>query len=174
MGTVSHLFRSPSRRVRQPARIATPSAGTVSRLSRFALLAAVLAAGCGGKGGGGDTTPGLVSGTGNATSPRAEGGMVAPETMDEINRSLDRKRQIVSRCLAIAVDNKEVPRNSSGKITLEIIISPNGKAESVQVVRATIESKALNDCVIHHVRGIQFPELPKPYETSYTYGFEAM
>jgi hypothetical protein len=180
MGTVSHLFHSPSRRARQPARIATPSAGTVSRLSRFGLLAAALAAGCGGKGGGGDTTPGLVSGTGNATSPRAEGaeggegGIVSPETMDEINRSLDRKRRIVSRCLAIAVDNKEVPRNASGKITLEIIISPNGKAESVTVVRATLDSKALNDCVIHHVRGIQFPELSKPYETSYTYGFEAM
>lgn len=155
MGTVSHLSRS------------------LSRLSRFGLLAAVVAAGCGGKGGG-ETTPGLVSGTGNATSPRAEGGMISPETMDEINRSLDRKRQIVSRCLAIAVDNKEAPRNSSGKITLEIIIARNGKAESVSVVRATIESKALNDCVIHHVRGIQFPELPKPYETSYTYGFEAM
>jgi hypothetical protein len=176
MGTVSHLFRSLSRRAPQPARIAVRSVGTVSRLSRFALLAAVVAAGCGGKGGG-DTTPGLVSGTGSATSPRAEGGdggMISPETMDEINRSLDRKRQIVSRCLAIAVDNKEVPRNSSGKVTLEIVISPSGKAESVTVVRATIESKALNDCVIHHVRGIQFPELLKPYETSYTYGFEAM
>jgi hypothetical protein len=173
MGTVSHLFRSLSRRAPQPARIAIRSAGTVSRLSRFGLLAAALAAGCGGKGGG-DTTRGLVSGTGNATSPLADGGMVSPETMDAINRSLDRKRQIVSRCLAIAVDNKEVPRNSSGKITLEIVISPSGKAESVTVVRATIESKALNDCVIHHVRGIQFPELSKPYETSYTYGFEAM
>jgi hypothetical protein len=148
----------------------------LSHLSRFTLLAAALAAGCGGgKGaGGGDTTPGLVSGTGSPTSARADGGMVSPETMDEINRSLDRKRNIVSRCLAIAVDNKEVPRNSAGKVTLEIVISPSGKAESVKVVRATLESKMLNDCVIHHVRGIQFPELPKPYETSYTYGFEAM
>jgi hypothetical protein len=149
--------------------------GTVSHLSRFALLAAALAAGCGGKGGGGDTTPGgLVSGTGDPKSARTDGTMVPPETMDEIKRSLDRKRQIVSRCLAIAVDNRELPRNSSGKITLEIVISPSGRADSVKVVRATLDSKMLNDCVIHHVRGIQFPELPKPYETSYTYGFEAM
>jgi hypothetical protein len=174
MGTVSLLSRSLLGCAPQPAGIAGKPAGTVSHLSRFALLAAVLAAGCGGKGGGDTTTGGLVSGTGNRTSARADGAMVPPETMDEINRSLDRKRQIVSRCLAIAVDNQEVPRNSSGKITLEIVISPSGRAESVKVVRATLESKMLNDCVIHHVRGIQFPELPKPYETSYTYGFEAM
>ena len=50
----------------------------------------------------------------------------------------------------------------------------DSKAESVKVVRATLESKTLSDCVIHHVQEIQFPQLPKPYETSYTYGFEAM
>jgi hypothetical protein len=80
----------------------------------------------------------------------------------------------VSRCLAIEVDAKELPRNSAGKITLEIVISPSGRADAVKVVRTTLESKMLSDCVIHHVQEIQFPQLPKPYETSYTYGFEAM
>jgi len=41
--------------------------------------------------------------------------MVPPEKMDEINRSLERKRTIMSHCLAVAVDNKELPKNSRGR-----------------------------------------------------------
>jgi hypothetical protein len=142
----------------------------------LALGAVVLIAACGGKqkadttAGEGGASAGGGAGAGGASS----GDMVPPEKMDEVNRSLDRKRTIVSRCLAIAVDAKELPRNSAGKITLEIVISPSGRADAVKVVRTTLESKMLSDCVIHHVQEIQFPQLPKPYETSYTYGFEAM
>ena len=142
--------------------------------TRLVLAGAVALAACGGKQTA-DTAPtGGTAAAGGASGAQASGDFVPPEKMDEINRSLDRKRNIVSRCLAIAVDNKELPRNASGKITLEIVIAPSGKAESVKVVRATLESKTLSDCVIHHVQDIQFPELPTPYETSYTYGFEAM
>ncbi len=100
--------------------------------------------------------------------------MVPPEKMDEIRKDLDRKQVVVSRCLAEAVDNKELPKNSKGKVTLEIVIAPGGKAQSVKVVNATLESKSLNDCVIGHVKEIEFPQLPQSYETSYTYAFEAV
>lgn len=139
-----------------------------ARLSHALVIAALLG-GCGGKPAG-ETTPS----SGGERVEHASGDMVPPEAMDEVKRSLDRKRQIMSHCLALAVDAKELPKNSSGKLTLEIVISPSGKAESVKVVRASLESKMLSDCVIAKVKEIQFPELPKPYETSYTYGFEAM
>jgi hypothetical protein len=142
--------------------------GTASRVVVLVLVAA-----CGGSQKA-DTTPGDGVASAGDGAAKPSGDMVSPETMDEINRSLARKRTVVSRCLAIAVDAKELPRNSAGKITLEIVISPGGKAETVHVVRATLESKMLSDCVIRHVQDIQFPTLPKPYETSYTYGFEAM
>jgi hypothetical protein len=128
-----------------------------------------MVAGCGGKHA--DTTP-SGGATGGGETARGDD-QVPPEKMDEINRDLDRKRPIMSRCLAIAVDNKELPKNSAGKITLEIVIA-GGKAETVKVVRSTLASDALKDCVIRHVQEIAFPDLPKPYETSYTYGFEAM
>jgi hypothetical protein len=146
------------------------------------LLIAGLAIGCGGKqadttptGGASETEP--TEGTAGQGGQGGQGGlggeMIPPEVMDEITRSLQRKRQIVSHCLATAVDNKELPKNSRGKVTLEIVIAPSGKPSSVKVIRATLDSRSLNDCVIHHVEGIQFPELPRPYETSFTYGFEA-
>ena len=147
--------------------------GTAPRCALAGALIAALVAGCGGTPKA-ETTPGDGVASAGGGAAASDGEIVPPETMDEVNRSLARKRTVVSRCLAIAVDAKELPRNSAGKITLEIIISPNGKAETVHVVRATLESKMLSDCVIRHVQDIQFPTLPKPYETSYTYGFEAM
>lgn len=139
-----------------------------------ALLIAGVLLGCGGKHG--DTTP---AGGGGDVPPAARaggegGGMVPPEKMDEVSRALQRKQPIMSRCLALAVDAGELPKNSRGKVTLEIVISPVGRADSVKVVRATLESRSLDECIIGRIKEIQFPELPKPYETSFTYGFEAM
>jgi hypothetical protein len=149
---------------------------SVMSIRRAGLLAAVVV-GLGGLGACGGTPAATTPVEPVVASPGAGdpagAAQVAPETMDEINRNLERKRPIVSHCLAMAVDNKELPRSSRGKVTLEIVIA-GGKAESVKVVRSTLESKSLDDCIIKHVREIQFPALPKPYETSYTYGFEAM
>ena len=135
----------------------------------LAVLAAVLVTGCGGKQSG-DTTP---TGGGERVERASGGEIVPPEKMDEINRNLERKRPAMSRCLTMAVDSKELPKNSAGKVTVELVIE-GGKAASVKIVRATLESKMLHDCVIAKIREIEFPQLPKPYETSYTYGFEAM
>jgi hypothetical protein len=128
---------------------------------RAVVVALALLAGCGGK----HTDPPAPAGEPAARSSSDD--MVPPEKMDEINRSLERKRQIMAHCLATAVDNKELPKNARGKVTVEIVIS-GGRADSVKVVRASLESRTLNECVISHVKEIQFPELPKPYETSYT------
>ncbi|TMQ22108.1 MAG: AgmX/PglI C-terminal domain-containing protein [Deltaproteobacteria bacterium] len=145
----------------------------MTRASTLVLIAG-LAVGCGG-GKQADTTP---TGGGAEAEPvrggGGGGGMVAPEKMDEVERSLDRKAVMISRCLSVAVDNKELPKNAQGKVTLEIVISPAGRAESVKIVRAQLDSKSLHDCIIRRVQEIQFPELPRKYETSHTYGFEAM
>jgi hypothetical protein len=94
--------------------------------------------------------------------------------MDEINRLLDRKRPTVSRCLTMVVDNKELPKGARGKMTLGITISPAGSASDVKVISDSLESKPLQECVIGKVKEIQFPDLPKPYETTYAYAFEAI
>jgi hypothetical protein len=108
------------------------------------------------------------------TTQGPDGAMVPPETMDDIQRRFERKRTSVSRCLSAAVDAKELPRNSRGKITLNVTIQPGGKAGEVKVAKASLESQMLTDCVIAKVREIIFPEVPQAYPTSYTYAFEAM
>ena len=118
--------------------------------------------------GGGEAQAGPAGGAGES------GEVVPPDKIDEINRQLSRKRAVMSRCLAIAVDNKELPKNSHGKVTVEIVIAPSGTAGSVNIVRASLQSKMLDDCVIGHIKEIAFPQLPRSFETSYTYAFEAM
>jgi len=145
-----------------------------------ASLAVVFAA-CGG-GKKGDTTPtsgpectGDFCGNPIDDQPTTTGGpIVNSDTADQIQRRFERRGTAVSRCLAFVVDNKELPKNSHGKITLSVTISPSGRAEEVKVLKATLDSKSLNDCVIDRVKEIEFPELPKPYPTTYTYAFEAM
>jgi hypothetical protein len=158
-------------RAARAAALSTPRLAALST----ALLAAAAACGGGGKhpaavpSGGGD------GGGGEAARPEAGGdAVVQPDTMDEIRRRFDRKRASVSRCLSVAIDAKELPRNSRGKITLNVVISPSGQAGEVKVVKTTLESPRLTECVIAKVKEIAFPEVPQPFPTSYTYAFEAM
>ena len=141
------------------------------------LIAAVVLAGCGG-GKKESTTPVETSDGDQEEADRkqdaAEANMIPPEKMEEITRMLERKQRIMSRCLADAVDAKELPKNSRGKITLEIVISPSGSPDQVKVIKSSLESAKLTECVIGHVKTITFPELPRAYPTSYTYAFEAM
>lgn len=130
---------------------------------------------CGGGKKGETTTPAEESEVAAEEPQVAEDSdMVPMEKMDEIQRLLERKQPIVARCLASAIDAKELPKNSRGKMTLAIVISEAGKADDVKVVNKRLESAVLETCVIDHVKAIQFPTLPKRYPTSYTYAFEAM
>ena len=108
------------------------------------------------------------------TPPDQSASMVPPEKMDEVNNDLKRKSGIISRCLAGAMETKDVPRGAHGRVTLEIVIGTGGHAESVKVVKSDFHAAPkVDDCVVKHVQEIEFPQLPKSYETSYTYPMEA-
>lgn len=139
------------------------------------VIAMLLFGACGG-GKKEETTPDTGGGLGERTydnQPTNDDNMIPPEKAEEIRNLLQRKERIMSRCLADAVDAKELPKNSRGKITLDINVGTNGSAD-VKVVSSTLESEKLKECVIGHVKSIVFPDIPVRYPTSYTYGFEAM
>jgi len=101
------------------------------------------------------------------------GNMVPPEKMDEIQNDLKRKQQIISRCLANAVEAGEAKKNTHGKVTVELVVSMSGKAENVKVLKTDFQAASIGDCVVHHVQEIEFPQIPKQYPTSFTYAMEA-
>ena len=143
------------------------------RLIAVLVLAALVACGGGGKKAVNEPTGDDVA-TGDDDSGGGNDTMVPPEKMEEINVRLDRKRSIAARCLSDAVESGEAPKNARGKITLEFVISPSGKAEQIKVAKATFENETVTNCVIGKVQDITFPELPKSLEWSYTFAFESI
>jgi hypothetical protein len=145
-------------------------------MTKLALLAVLTVAACGGKnkndaeeGGGGTIDPNAT--TGDTTDRSGE--QVDPMKMDEVRQLLDRKRNIVSRCLSMAIENGSAPKNARGKVVLAIKISAAGQATSVEVIKSGIESTEVQGCVKRKVEEITFPQMSKEYETSYTYAMEA-
>jgi hypothetical protein len=142
-------------------------------MKKMVVLLAVLAA-CGGKNKNdpeeGGATIDTQATTGDPTD--RSGSMVTPETMDEINALLGRKQMIISRCLSAAVDAGEMPKGSRAKITLAISISTSGQATKVDVIKATTDVQSVHGCVKKHVQEITFPNVPKQYDTSWTYAME--
>lgn len=138
---------------------------------RAALFIVVALAACGGGSKPEPASPASETSTASSSSGDTQ---VPMEKVDEIQRLLDRKQSSMSRCLSFAVDNKELPPRSRGRATVELSIAPSGKATEVKIVKSTLESKSLSDCIISNIEKIQFPELPKSFVTSYTYAFEAM
>lgn len=145
----------------------TPTMRTT--LLTIACAGALGLAACGGK-----SKPAAGPTDETEASEPASGDVVGPETMDEIRRSLDRKRNVVARCLAPAIDGGELPKNARGRMTLGFVISPAGRATELKVIKASLDSKILTDCVLERVREIEFPTVPDPLPWSYTFGFEAV
>jgi hypothetical protein len=139
------------------------------------LLLAILAA-CGGHKSSGPTEPSgpSVMGVEDKGDPTdRSGAMIPPEKMDEIQNDLKRKQMIISRCLAEAVEAGEAKKNTHGKVTVELVVSTSGKAENVKVVKSDIPAQSVLDCTKKHVESIEFPQIPKQFETSFTYAMEA-
>ena len=140
-------------------------------MMKHVLCAVVLMAACGSKPKQ-DTTPT----TSDESTPPARdesADMVPPEKMDEVQHALQRKEMIISRCLADAMEAKEVPRGTHGKITFEIVMDTSGKPSSVKVDKTDIQAQSVIECAKKHVLSVQVSALPKQYETSYTYAMEA-
>jgi hypothetical protein len=140
---------------------------------------AVALTACGGKNKSSDTGPdnggggGEVSGGDDSSENPCSDGMCSPETLQEIQSDLDRKRDPASRCLTNAIEGGEVDKNAHGSIALTFVITPGGHAKDVEVAKSTIDAQSVQDCVKRLVENISFPSVPKDLDWSYTFAFEA-
>lgn len=148
---------------------------------RTAIVVTVLgAAACGGGNKQAQTTPPGGDGDDVAVDDDGGGGdvsggdeMVPPEKMDAIQRTLDRRRAIASRCLTDAVEAGEAKKNARGKVTVNFVVTTGGKARDVSIASTSLDSEMVQQCVIELVASTTFPELPRDLDWSYTFAFEA-
>jgi hypothetical protein len=143
----------------------------------LAVLAVVSLAACGGGGKKEDTTPDDESGMGDEgggeDTSGGDGEMVPPEKMDAIQRTLDHRGNAASRCLTTAISEGKAEKNTRGKITVGLKITPDGRAKDVTIQKTSIESQAVLDCVVGVVQETAFDTLPKELDWSYTFALEA-
>ena len=141
-----------------------------------AALAALAA--CGGHKAAATTPSGEGEGEGDgggetATEDTGDTGMIPPEVLDGITETLDRKRTIVARCLSDAVMAGTAPKNARGKIALEFVVDTAGHAKNVKVVKSSVKSDVVDQCVAGKVSEMSFPAPPKDLDWSYTYAFDS-
>ncbi|HEY5922179.1 MAG TPA: AgmX/PglI C-terminal domain-containing protein [Kofleriaceae bacterium] len=143
-------------------------------MKKLLVLVVLAAAACGGKNKDaeeGGATIDTQATTGDPTDRSGE--QVGPEKMDEINNLLGRKQMIISRCLSVAVEAGEAPKGVKAKVTVALSIAPSGSVSKVDVIKSTIDLQSVQSCVKGHVQAITFPNVPKTYDTSFTYAMEA-
>jgi hypothetical protein len=143
-------------------------------MKKNVLMMVLVVAACGGKQKTGDDTSGSVLGQQDTGDPTdRSGNMISPEKMDEVTQDLKRKEMIVSRCMSAAQETGDVKKGTRGRVTFEIVIDTSGKATSVKVAKTDIQNEGVLGCAKKHVEDISFPQLPKQYETSFTFAMEA-
>ena len=72
-------------------------------------------------------------------------------------------------CFPEAVKTGELDSEDRVKLTIGLVIQPNGSASQLKVLGSSKRSKALEACVIKTVQRWEFTTLPKSVE--YSYGF---
>ncbi len=104
-----------------------------------------------------------------------EAALIPAQTLDEIERFFDRKRRTMVHCFTDALSAGEIgKRTREAWITVSMTITPAGKATSVSIADASVDSPVLATCVKGYVGNWVLPAPPEPLDYSYRFGFSAL
>jgi hypothetical protein len=146
---------------------------------RYVSIALAVLVACGGGGkkeetvasGDGEEGGGMDTGEEGEEDPCA-GGMCPPEKLEQIEASLNRKTAAATRCLTDAIDDDRLPKTTSGEVTLEFVIQPDGSAADIAVARSDIKDEGVQQCWVEMISKMTFPDVPRALPWSKTYAFE--
>jgi hypothetical protein len=144
-------------------------------MKRWGFLMVLMLAACGGSqatGGGGTTTP-KEGGDEEAAEPKKVSTMVSPEAYDEINAFFKKKRAVVTQCQVNAIENGKLDKKAGGRVTMEMVISAQGKPEGVKVAQTTLQNSFVEDCLVKMVGNWQVPAPGTGVNFSFSYDFHA-
>ncbi len=80
----------------------------------------------------------------------------------EIQKVVDKNQGAIEECYAAARGNTE----AKGKMTVRIIIAPDGAVTNAQVAASTIRNESLNRCVIAKMKRMRFSAIPQKVNQS--------
>ena len=95
--------------------------------------------------------------------------LIPEEKFEQIQNTFERKATSVARCFPEAVEAGELGSDDRVKLTLGLVIQPDGSPSELKVLASSKRSAALEACVIKSVARWEFTTLPRPL--AYSYGF---
>jgi hypothetical protein len=114
-----------------------------------------------------DSDPGYVYGQEDEHEDTDD--LIHEEKFEQIKNTFERKASTVARCFPEAVKTGELDSEDRVKLTIGLVIQPNGSPSQLKVLGSSKRSAALESCVIKTVQRWEFTTLPKSIE--YSYGF---
>ncbi|MFQ3598689.1 MAG: AgmX/PglI C-terminal domain-containing protein [Chloroherpetonaceae bacterium] len=80
----------------------------------------------------------------------------------EIQKIVDKNQGAIEECYAAARSNTD----AKGKMTVRIIIAPDGAVTNAQVANSTIRNESLNRCVVSKMKRMKFSSIPQKVNQS--------
>jgi outer membrane biosynthesis protein TonB len=90
------------------------------------------------------------------------GGGVTPEQNDAIDALFRRKAPQLMTCWQEAYDKAEdhkAARKVEGDVTIGLNVAPSGKPSNVRVLKSSLGSPDIENCIVKEVAGWGFPEV---------------
>ena len=94
-----------------------------------------------------------------------------PEAYAAVAEVFGKKKPQVSQCYANAIENRELADSAKGRVKLALTVLPSGQAQNVRVAETTLNSKAVEDCVVAMVQKWPLPAPAQPLDFLFTYEF---
>jgi len=98
---------------------------------------------------------------------------IPPEQMEEITQLLDRKRQDVAHCWTDEA-TRQKNRNLTIDLMLRLTVGTRGRAQKVEIVKNSVNSKEFDECVVTMVKNFEFPAIPSTVELTWPYSFKPL
>jgi TonB family protein len=95
-----------------------------------------------------------------------------PQSYEELSVFFARKRTHVGQCYNNAFVAVEPKLRRSGFVTVEMNVSPAGKAQNLRIAGSSLGSKEVEDCVVAMVSRWILPQPPRTMAFSYSYDFK--
>ena len=99
--------------------------------------------------------------------------VVPSEKLDEIQQILQRKQQDVAHCWTDEA-TRQHNRNLTIDLMLRLTVGTGGRAQRVEIVKNSVNSKEFNECVITMVKNFDFPAIPSSVELTWPYSFKPL
>lgn len=105
---------------------------------------------------------------GNDGPPEQRG--LSSDKQAEVQMVLQQREATARKCYQDALNERQ-DRGFAGTVEVLISLRPGNAAPTARVLKSTLNSKEVEDCLVQKISGFEFPSVDQEGEVPYTYMF---